>query len=105
MQSSKLKAAFPWHAPQASPFSIAAWVAIFVRVAADRPRMLKSRGWHDTQVGFAESTCMSWLKVTTPGLSVDCASFSATGSRGSSAAREVPAKSSAGSSGMSFLRS
>src|SRR5512138_1881099 len=48
---------------------------------------------------------MSWLKVTTPGLSPDCGSFRAPGSRGRSSASAAPPSrtATAASIGMSFL--
>src|SRR5512138_3014417 len=97
VQSSKLKACLPWQAPHDSPFSIAACVTTFSRFAAERPRMLNILGWHAMQLpaAFDESTCMSWLKVTTPGLSPVCGSFSAPGSFGMLSASAVPARRSA----------
>ena len=52
----------PSPSPRASPPRAAA-------LGGSGPRMPNRAGWHVTQLGFAESTCESWLKVTTPGLS------------------------------------
>jgi hypothetical protein len=71
-----------------------------VLFVAERPMMLKSLGWHDTQPGLDASTCMSWLKVTTPGLSPDRGSFRAPGRSGRSLARAAPPSRSAASIGM-----
>src|SRR5512138_2010954 len=104
VQSSKLKACLPWQAPHDSPFSIAACVTTFSRFAAERPRMLNSLGWQAMQLpaAFDPSTCMSWLKVTTPGLSPVCGSFSAPGSFGMLSARAAPPMTSAAIARMSF---
>src|SRR5512138_2583148 len=105
VQSSKLKACLPWQAPHDSPFSIAACVTTFSRFAAERPRMLNSLGWQAMQLpaAFDPSTCMSWLKVTTPGLSPLCWSFSAPGSFGMLSARAAPPRKSAASAAMRVL--
>src|SRR5512144_382198 len=105
VQSSKLKACLPWQAPHDSPFSIASCVTTFTRFVADRPRMENSLGWQAVQLpaAFDPSTCMSWLKVTTPGLSPLCGSFSAPGSFGMLSARAAPPMRSAAIARMSFV--
>src|SRR5512133_1894682 len=105
VQSSKLKAALPWHFPQASPAFILSCVTTAAGVAELFPRIRKVPAWQAVQLpaGFDVSTCMSWLKVTTPGLSPLCGSFSAPGSFGMLSARAAPPMRSAAMAMMSFL--
>src|SRR5689334_20451652 len=102
VQSSKLNAALPWQPPQDAPFSMLAWVMAGRRDTAERPRMLNFAGWQPTHDGLAESMCMSWLKVTAPGLSPVCGSVRAVGRRGRSLARALPERASAARMGASF---
>src|SRR5574341_1010872 len=92
VQSSKLKACFPWQAPQDRPAFILSCVIVSAGAGALFPRIRKVRGWHVVQepAAFEESTCMSWLKATTPGLSAPWGSVSFPGSPGRSAAGATP---------------